>query len=104
VTRSPKSEWLQRARRLGRPSDAIPFEPSVLRPVPTIDVESAWKGHELVIGDVLDRFDVGRTRCLEFGVEFGYSTVVFSSYFTSVTGVDLFTGDIHTVHHGDSFP
>jgi hypothetical protein len=40
---------------------------------------------------------------LEFGVEFGYSTVALSNYFMRVLGVDLFTGDLHTMHHGDHF-
>ncbi len=36
-------------------------------------------------------------------MEFGYSTVVFSNYFESVTGVDIFQGDIHTSHKGDHY-
>ena len=42
-------------------------------------------------------------RCLEFGVEFGYSTVALSAHFDHVIGVDVFTGDIHTLHKGDHF-
>jgi hypothetical protein len=41
--------------------------------------------------------------CLEFGVEFGYSTVAFSNYFKKVIGIDIFLGDIHTVHKGDHY-
>lgn len=33
---------------------------------------------------MIERFDIGTHRCLEFGVEFGYSTVTLSSFFNSV--------------------
>jgi hypothetical protein len=36
-------------------------------------------------------------------VEFGYSTVALSSYFDSVTGVDIFIGDKHTVNRKDIY-
>ena len=62
-----------------------------------------WKGLELIIGDIIDRFGVGRDNCIEFGVEFGYSSVVFSNFFKSVKGVDIFVGDEHTNHKGDHF-
>lgn len=61
-----------------------------------IEVTSAWKGLEQVIEDILIHFDIGRDKCIEFGTEFCYSTVVFSNYFKAVKGVDIFTGDIHT--------
>ena len=98
--------WLKRAMRLTRHRRIVRYEPLELLPLPaerTIAVESAWKGHELVIADILERFDIGRRRCLEFGVEFGYSTVALSAYFADVIGIDLFTGDIHTVHKGDHY-
>jgi len=60
-----------------------------------INVESAWMGLELIIPDILDRFEVGRNRCIEFGVGLGYSTVVFSNFFEKVIGIDTFEGDIH---------
>ncbi|SEI71712.1 Methyltransferase domain-containing protein [Dyadobacter koreensis] len=73
------------------------YQPSKLvKPEKTLDVVSAWKGLELIIEDILDEFKIGRERCIEFGVEFGYSTVVFSNFFEKVTGVDTFEGDIHT--------
>ncbi|MCF2447555.1 class I SAM-dependent methyltransferase [Dyadobacter sp. CY345] len=73
------------------------YEPSKLtKPEKLLDVISAWKGLELIIEDILDEFSIGRENCIEFGVEFGYSTVVFSNYFKKVTGVDTFEGDIHT--------
>lgn len=56
---------------------------------------SAWKGLELIIGDVIKRSGINCRSCLEFGVEYGYSTAVFANYFDKVTGVDLFTGDVH---------
>ena len=74
-----------------------------VKPANMLRVESAWSGLELIIEDILDRFQVKRNRCIEFGVEFGFSSVVFSNYFREVTGVDTFEGDEHTVHKGDHF-
>jgi len=72
-------------------------------PEKTIQVASAWKGLELIIEDILDQFNIERNSCIEFGVEFGFSAVVFSNYFKKVTGVDIFLGDEHTVFKGDHY-
>ena len=72
-------------------------------PRSTLPVMSAWKGLELIIEDILDRFNIERESCIEFGVEFGFSSVVFSNYFKTVKGVDTFTGDIHTAHKKDHY-
>lgn len=72
-------------------------------PAQLLKVNTAWTGLELIIEDILDRFDIKRERCIEFGVEFGYSSVVFSNYFKEVVGVDTFEGDEHTDHKGDHF-
>lgn len=72
-------------------------------PEKTIQVETAWKGLELIIEDILIQFNIDRNSCIEFGVEFGFSTVVFSNYFKKVTGIDLFIGDEHTKHKGEHF-
>jgi hypothetical protein len=98
--------WTKRVLRPLRARQTRPFEP--LSPIPhfptrTLDVDSAWKGIEVLLPEILDRFNVGRERCLEFGVEFGYSIAALSAHFDQVTGVDLFTGDIHTLHKGDHF-
>ena len=71
--------------------------PRVLAPA------TAWKGIESVLGDLIQRFDVKTRRCLEFGVEHGYSTVALSCFFDSVTGVDTFCGDKHTLNKSDIF-
>ncbi|MEM6517488.1 MAG: class I SAM-dependent methyltransferase, partial [Bacteroidota bacterium] len=68
-----------------------------------IDNVTAWKGLERIIEDILDRFDIGRESCIEFGVEFGFSSVIFSNYFKEVIGVDIFIGDEHTSHKGDHY-
>ncbi len=73
------------------------------KPEKMIPVVTAWAGLEEIIEDILDRFDIGRDACIEFGVEFGYSSVVFSNYFKQVTGVDVFIGDEHTDFKGDHF-
>lgn len=78
-----------------------PIQKSV--PEKTIEVTTAWKGLELIIEDILNQFNIERNSCIEFGVEFGYSSVVFSNYFKKVTGVDIFVGDIHTSHKGDHY-
>ncbi len=68
-----------------------------------LSVVTAWKGLELIIEDIMERFNVGTESCIEFGVEFGYSSVVFSNYFDEVVGVDIFLGDEHTAFKGDHF-
>lgn len=65
-------------------------------PEKMIQMQSAWKGLELIIEDILDRFEIDRNSCIEFGVEYGYSAVVFSNYFKQIKGVDIFIGDEHT--------
>jgi len=72
-------------------------------PAHMLQVDTAWKGLEQIIEDILDRFSIPRNRCIEFGVEFGFSSVVFSNYFREVTGVDTFEGDLHTDHKWDLF-
>ncbi|WP_221393084.1 class I SAM-dependent methyltransferase [Dyadobacter sp. NIV53] len=73
------------------------------KPDKLIEIASAWKGLEMVIEDIIEHFGLDRKRCIEFGVEFGYSSVVFSNYFEKVVGVDTFEGDEHTVNKGDHF-
>jgi hypothetical protein len=72
-------------------------------PARVLPVATAWKGIESVLGDLIQRFGIGTRRCLEFGVEFGYSTAALSCFFDSVTGVDIFIGDKHTRDKGDIF-
>jgi hypothetical protein len=68
-----------------------------------LNVDSAWKGIESILADLIDCFQIQTKRCLEFGVEFGYSTVALANFFDSVTGVDLFAGDKHTVNKNDIY-
>ena len=79
------------------------FPNSEVKPERCIEVDSAWKGIESILFDIIRRFNISCDSCLEFGVEFGYSTVALSNYFLKVVGVDLFTGDANTVYHGDHF-
>lgn len=72
-------------------------------PSRVLPVATAWKGIESVLGDVIARFGIGTKRCLEFGVEYGYSTAALSCFFESVTGVDIFVGDKHTLDKRDIF-
>lgn len=69
----------------------------------TLPVSSAWKGIESILADIINQFHIGTDRCLEFGVEFGYSTTALSSFFDSVTGVDTFHGDKHTTDKRDIY-
>jgi hypothetical protein len=74
------------------------------KPALTVDIVSAWKGLELIIEDIIERFKLDKTgKCIEFGVEFGYSSVAFSNYFQEVVGIDTFEGDIHTDHLGNHY-
>ena len=79
----------------------VPLE--LHQPPKMIGVVSAWKGHQLIIRDLIRRFGLKTDACLEFGVEFGFSAVAFANYFKHVTGVDIFLGDIHTDHKGDHY-
>jgi hypothetical protein len=72
-------------------------------PEKMIEIPTAWRGLELIIEDILIHFNIGRESCIEFGVEFGFSSVVFSNYFQKVKGVDIFIGDEHTEHKGDHY-
>jgi hypothetical protein len=84
--------------------DIQPYKPANLsEPEKLLDVVSAWKGLEMIIGDIITRFGLDREKCIEFGVEFGYSSVVFSNFFERVTGVDTFEGDIHTENKLEHF-
>lgn len=74
-----------------------------LPPKRIIKVQSAWKGIENILADLIEHFRLGTRSCLEFGVEFGFSTVALSSFFGSVIGVDTFVGDIHTVNKDDIY-
>ena len=97
-----KAVW--RGRRAPK-VPVLPYAPRERRmPERVLGVESAWKGIESILGDLIDRFQIGRDRCLEFGVEFGYSTAALSCFFDSVHGVDTFGGDQHTVNKKDVFP
>ena len=66
------------------------------QPSNLIDVPSAWRGLELILSDIMERFNVRGDKALEFGVEYGFSTVALSNYFKKVIGVDTFEGDQHT--------
>jgi Methyltransferase domain len=87
--------------KYGSPQNYVPTH--LEQPKNRLDIVSAWKGHDLVLADIIKRFNIPTKKCLEFGVEFGFSTVAMSSYFEEVIGVDIFMGDIHTSHKGDHF-
>lgn len=82
----------------------LPYVPQLRKlPPRVLQVNSAWKGIESVLDDLIKTFSVGASRCLEFGVEYGYSTAALSCFFDTITGVDLFVGDKHTVDKRDIF-
>ena len=68
----------------------------IQKPPNLIDVPSAWLGIESILGDIIERFGVKTDKALEFGVEYGYSTVALSNFFKKVIGVDHFLGDENT--------
>jgi Methyltransferase domain len=82
----------------------VPYIPGRrITPQRVLEPATAWKGIESVLADLIGRFEIGNQRCLEFGVEYGYSTVALSCFFKSVSGVDTFCGDIHTENKSDIF-
>lgn len=84
--------------------NVLPYIPQHRKlPPRVLPVATAWKGIESVLGDMIQRFGIGTRRCLEFGVEYGYSTAALSCFFDSVTGVDTFVGDKHTTNKSDIF-
>jgi Methyltransferase domain len=77
---------------------AMNYSPKQLglkKPKNYVDVITAWKGLEQVIPDIIQQFNLETNRCLEFGVDNGYSSAIFSNYFKEVIGVDYFEGDMH---------
>jgi hypothetical protein len=84
--------------------DVTPYIPvRRVPPVRRLEVISAWEGIQNILADLIERFHIKTDRCLEFGVEFGFSTVALSSYFDSVVGVDIFCGDKHTTNKQDIY-
>lgn len=82
--------------------EPIPYEPRYrVRPQRMIDVPTAWNGIESILHDLICRFCPGGTRALEFGVDYGYSTVALANYFPVVVGVDTFAGDEHAGQRDD---
>jgi hypothetical protein len=73
------------------------------RPANVLSRYSAWRGHEFIIADIIRHFNLRPDSCLEFGVEFGFSAVVFANYFKRVVGVDTFIGDPHAGRHEDHY-
>lgn len=72
-------------------------------PAQMMQIPSAWVGLESIVEDILDRFKIGRENCIEFGTEYGYSTVAFSNFFKHVTGIDIFIGDTHSGRKADHY-
>ena len=97
--------WKSLARELVSPRvPVVPYVPERRELPPRIlEPATAWEGVESVLGDMIRRFRVGTKRCLEFGVEYGYSTAALSCFFDSVIGIDTFAGDKHTENKRDVF-
>lgn len=90
--------WRARISSLWQPTvPVLPFIPTRhTPPARVLQVSSSWRGIENVLEEIMERFHVSGHRCLEFGVEYGFSTAALSSFFESTIGVDTFQGDIHT--------
>jgi Methyltransferase domain len=89
---------------LSAPVPVLPYVPQRRElPARVLEPATAWKGIESVLGDLIETFQLRTNRCLEFGVEYGYSTAALSCFFDSVIGVDTFTGDKHTLNKADVF-
>ena len=82
----------------------LPYVPRARKlPSRVLSQPTAWKGIESILADLIRRFNIGTHNCLEFGVEYGYSTVALSSFFDTITGIDIFCGDKHTDNKDDIF-
>lgn len=69
-----------------------------------LDVPSAWVGLENYMMPLIKTFNIQQNTALEFGVDHGYSTYIFSKIFDKVIGVDSFEGDCHIAHkQGNNF-
>jgi hypothetical protein len=97
--------WQSVVRGFARPRIPVLSYVPNRRKVPPrrLQVVSAWKGIEEILPDLIERFQISTDVCLEFGVEFGFSTVALSSYFNRVIGVDTFCGDRHTDNKQDIY-
>jgi hypothetical protein len=85
---------------------AIRFNPQNISYLPNnkyLLYDSAWRGLDGIIPDIIAQFKIPTKKCLEFGVEFGFSTTVFANYFEEVTGVDIFIGDLQAGLHDDDY-
>lgn len=68
------------------------------------EVSSAWKGLEDYVEPIIETYNITPNLMLEFGVDNGYSSYIFSKVFKKVIGVDHFMGDEFIRHsQGDDF-
>jgi len=69
-----------------------------------LNVSSAWMGLEYYIPSIIKELNIQPRKCLEFGIDKGYSSYIFSQLFDKTIGVDLFAGDDHIIHEqGEKF-
>ncbi|NEU08980.1 class I SAM-dependent methyltransferase [Flavihumibacter sp. R14] len=95
-------KWVN--RKLNKKYRSIYYEPEILEyPKEILLYDSYWRGLETIILDIITKFNIPTSSCLEFGTENGYSAVAFSNYFDKVIGVDIFTGDIHAGKHENNY-
>jgi hypothetical protein len=96
--------WLPTILRKRTP--ALTYHPKIITYLPNdkyLLYDSAWRGLDGIIPDLIEQFNIPTNKCLEFGVEFGFSTTVFANYFKKVVGVDIFTGDFQAGLHEDDY-
>jgi hypothetical protein len=85
---------------------AISFNPKSFTYLPNnkyLLYDSAWRGLDALVPELISKFNIPTNKYLEFGVEFGFSATVFANYFKEVVGVDIFTGDSHAGVHDDDY-
>jgi predicted O-methyltransferase YrrM len=84
--------------------EMIPYVPKFyVTLLKVADVGTAWNGIESILYDIVARFSIPQKKCLEFGVQWGYSTSALANVFEKVIGVDTFTGDEHAGFLEDHF-
>jgi len=91
-----KAIYKIKSNYFSRKYPAAEFIPeSFFKPEYMVSGLSAWKGMETIVPSLIKQLGLANNKCIEFGVEKGYSTAIFAQNFEHVTGVDTFQGDRH---------
>jgi hypothetical protein len=75
---------------------AIPYTPhEFITPARLSNAPSAWKDCPSMLFELIMRAGIHSHLALDLGVDWGFSTIALSNFFTTVIGIDTFEGDAH---------